>query len=709
LSFFQQFRLDEMRIICRHLLNFTRETQKQEAFYLIVNSYLEEKNVDKAAQVFEEFQQTFGTEPAIAEMASLLIGQMYLQQAQPDKALEQFTKSVEEYPESKGIEDALYMKFSTEFVLNQADNAIKTIATYLEKFPKGQYIPNALYLQAMSLAATKNWDAALNSINELFRRFPDKTKTFQMVDEAAYQRGWLLYQKALSLDPDKADPKDREKIKKEKGAFLADSIKQFETFMEHYPESKLRPAGMYQLGIVLHTAEQFDQARDVLQNIAVEYPDHEIAPTALYQIAVMYYEKEDYPHMADALEFLIALYPSAPVSPEAYFWLGWIANEDNNYDDAIEYLSLSIGIAPDSNYAPECLSLMAQAYRKKADKMGIPALLSDESKIIFRDDILESARLYENLLANYPDTTQASEAIPAIAKNIFDLVRYKLIKDNEAVAYFNKAKARYANDIVAKARLAFSMGSYFLKNKEKEKALAEFKATFTINPDVHLSPVMLSDYAEALKDANALADAETIYNKIIADYADDPRALAPAWFGIADIKYRQNDFEAAKTAFEKVLAEFPWYKPGTQGKVKLATILERNKNYAEAEKMFTAVWKQERGEARIGAMLGVARCQLARANEFKQKGNITSMKTMVKAADDNVTKVIVLYEAFPDYVSEALYLKGQVYELADDPANARQTYARLVKEYKNYPSAKLAAQRLPKLGGALPAATAGGQ
>jgi len=108
-------------------------------------------------------------------------------------------------------------------------------------------------------------------------------------------------------------------------------------------------------------------------------------------------------------------------------------------------------------------------------------------------------------------------------------------------------------------------------------------------------------------------------------------------------------------------------------------------------------------------MLGVARCQLARANAFKQEGNISSMKTMVQAADDNVTKIIVLYEAFPDYVSEALYLKGQVYELAEDLTNARATYDRLVKEYKNYPSAKPAAERLQKLGGPLPAATAGGQ
>jgi len=50
-----------------------------------------------------------------------------------------------------------------------------------------------------------------------------------------------------------------------------------------------------------------------------------------------------------------------------------------------------------------------------------------------------------------------------------------------------------------------------------------------------------------------------------------------------------------------------------------------------------------------------------------------------------------------------------VYELAEDPVNARKTYSRLIAAYKNYPSAKLAANSLQKLGGALPAATAGGK
>jgi TolA-binding protein len=702
--FFQQRQFEEARIVSRHLMQFVQGTEQQEVSFLHLNANIEEKKAEDAARDLDNFRRTYGAGLPIAEVAGLAIGQIFLQQNKPEAALRQFADNIEDYPEGKALEDGLYMKFSTEFLVNQFTNVNETAQAYKEKFPKGKYLPSALYLQAMSFAALKEWDQALIVLKQLVHQFPKKTDSFQAVDEAAYQQAWLLYQKALAMKPDAAPEKERTKIKELKLETLAKSVKQFEFFLANYKDSRLRPVGMYQMAVVLNASDQLDKAKAALQALAREYPDNEIAPTALYQVAVMYYEKNDLAHMSEALEELVQAFPKAPIIPEAYFWIGYIAKKDANFDEAIEALGQSIASGPASKQAPDCLLLIAQSYREKAEAMGTPAMLSDERKAIYRDTVLDSTRSYEDLLANYPDSSQASESIPSIAKNISDLIMYRLFNDDDAVAWFNKAKTRHISQPDINARLTFSLGSYFLKNKEKEKALAAFKEAFTLNPNVRLSPVMLSDYAEALKDAGQMEAAEKIYNKIIADFAGDDRALAPAWYGIADIKYRQKDIKAAEGAFEKVLKEFPWYEPGKQGKVKLAMIREDNKQYDEAEKMYTQVWKQERGEARIAAMLGVARCQMERARQFKKQANVTSMKTMIKAADDNVTKIIVLYEAFPDYVSEAMWIKGQIYELTEDSVQARATYDRLVKEYKNYPSAKPAAERLQKLGGPPPPA-----
>lgn len=705
-SYYKLHRYDEARIICRHLIDLTRDSaakdSREQAYYLIVSSYLEERNADAAANELDGFQATFGGSSSIAEPASLAIGQLFMMQGNVAKALEQFTRSAEQYPDGKGVEEALYMRFSAEYLLNQASNTVAAAQAYLDKFPKGRYAPNALYLKGMSLAALNEWDESLAALDEILEKFPKKSESFQAQDEVIYQKGYVFWQKAESLDPNTASTaKDREKITAEKKAATRDAIKEFEAFTQRFKTSTARPAGLYYLGMALNAAGEFDKSKTALYGIHKEYPTNSIAPAALYQIGAMYYARTNLTQMAKVLDELVQAYPNNPINVDAYFFLGFIANKEAHYDDAIGYLYSSIEAAPDNQRAPECLNQISQACLDKAKAMGAPTILSDAKKGVYRESLLDSANACEELLLNYSDTSQAQQAIPGIAESIGMLVRYQLLTEEQAAAYYNKAIARRPDDSTLKARLLFSMGRYLLKNDRKEKALKMFNDALTANPDVVLSAEMLTDYAEALKDAKDWDKAEAIYTKVIKTYPDDPRALAPAWFGLAEIKFQQGKFTKdqpeAQQYYEKVLKEYGWYEPGKQAKVRLATIYEKQGQFEQAEKMFTAVWKDEMGEAKLGAMLGVARCQLARATQLKKSGRMQEYKDLIKVTDENLTKLIVLYEMFDEYVAEALWLKGQVYELAGDQAKARETYDRLVKQYGKSPWAKPGNERLQKL------------
>lgn len=712
-SYYKQRRYDEARIVCRHLLETAEaaaQNEKEQANYLLVSSYIEEKKPAAAAIELEDFQEIFGTDRPIAEMASIAIGQLFMAQGNVAEAAEQFTKSALEYPNSQAAEEAFYLRFSAEYLLNQPSNSAAAAQAYLDKFPKGRYLPNAFYLKALSLAALGDWDKALSILDDILIKFPRKTDTFQAQDEVAYQKGFVLWQKAESLDPHSVATSlpaseyvtAQAKIIADKKAALNEAIKELKSFTDHYKTSRARPAGLYQLGMALNAAGNLDQARDALYIIHKEYPTNNIAPVALYQIGAIYYASTNFHQMARALDELVQAYPNSPINVDAYFFLGYIANQDGRYDDAVDYLQASLEMAPDNPRAPDCMIQCAEAFSEKAKAMGAPVILSDAKKAVFRDALLQSAGVYEDLLINYPDSDQAQHAIPSIAENIGTLVRYKMIDAAGASAFFNQAMARRPDDSYLRARLMFSMGRYLLKNNQNDQALKAFNDALTTHPDVQLSAEMLIDYADALKTANDLAKAETVYAKIIKDFPDNPRALAPAWFGLADIKFRQNDFAAAKQHYERVLNEYAWYEPGRQGKVKLATIFEKNEEYAQAEQMFTEVWKQEKGEARIGAMLGVARCQLARSEQLRKHGRIQEYKELLKVTDENLTKLIVLYEAFDDYVAEALWLKGQAYELVGDVAGAREAYDRLLKLYGQSAQAKSASERLRELGGPLP-------
>ncbi len=714
-SYYKLHRYDEARIVCRHLIDLARDSakkEKEQAAYLVINTYIEERNPYAAAKELDDFQAVYGSSTPTAESAGLTIGQLFMMQGDVAKAVEQFTQSAEQYPESKGAEEAIYLKFSAEYLLNQASNAVVSAQTYLEKYPKGRYAPNALYLKGMSLAAVNEWEKSLATLNELLEKFPKKTETFQAQDEVIYQKGYILWQKAESLNPDAAaSAADREKIMAEKKAAIRDAIKEFETFTTQCKTSSARPAGFYYLGIALNAAGEFDKARTALYDIYKEYPTNSIAPAALYQIGAMYYARTNLTQMAKILDELVQAYPNNTIDVDAYFFLGYIANKEARYDDAVEYLYASIETVPDNPRAPECLNQIAQANLEKAKAMGAPTILPEVQKGVYRQALLDSANAYEEILLNYPDAEQAQLAIPGIAESIGMLVRYQMLTEETAAAYYTKAIARQPDNANLKARLLFSMGRYLLKNERKDKALAAFKDALTANPDVVLSAAMLTDYAEALKDAKDMETAENIYNKVIKDYPNDERALAPAWFGLAEIKFQQGKFTKeqpeAQQYYEKVLKDYGWYEPGKQGKVRLAMIYEKQGQFDEAEKMFEAVWNDEKGDAKLGAMLGVARCQLARSAQLKKSGRSQEYQALLKVTDENLTKLIVLYETYDDYVSEALWLKGQAYELVGDQAKARETYDRLAKQYPKLTWGQAGAKRLQQMGGALPAATGG--
>lgn len=680
-AYFEAGGYDVCRAICAHLLAFATGESKQQANYLLVNTYLEEEDPDNAARELEDFQQTFGADAPIADTASLAIGQLYLRQgteAALKKALFQLTKSVEEYPEGQAVTNALHLKFSAEYVLALHQEACATIDTYLEKYPKGPAVPFALYYKAMAMAELNQMDEALKTIDQVIRQFPQKTETFDAVDEVFYQKGDLLM-----------------RAKKPQEA-----ASHFEAFLARFKDSKLQPEAMYQLGVALNAAGKTDKAKQVLENLARQYPQHKIAPTALYQIAVVYFDKKDWPRMTDALELLIESFPRHELATDGFYWLGTIARQDGRLDDAIDFYSRCVESSPAYQHASEALLNIGVSYRDKADKMGLPAVLSDERRALFRATLLDAAYAFEDLLAGYPASDQAQEGILEMGRAIFDLVRYKEITEEAGDQFFAQALARHKNNANLLAQLSFARGNFLLRNKQTEKALAAFKQSFTVDPQVRLSPEMLASYAEALKDANQPSEAETIYKKIIADFPDNPHALAPAWYGLADISFRQNDFKAAEPAFERVLKEFPWYEPGKQGKVKLAEIYELKKDYAQAEKMFTEVWKQEKGAARIGAMLGVARCQLAQVQATPKPDN---WQELIRVCSENLTKVIVLYgEAYPEYCSEAYFLQGQACELVGDSAKAKEMYYKVTTDYKNFPAASRAAARLQALGGYTP-------
>jgi TolA-binding protein len=542
-------------------------------------------------------------------------------------------------------------------------------------------MPNLLYFKAMNYSAANQWDEALGAIEELLVQFPKGTESFETMDEALYQKGVFLTQ-----------------LKRSKEA-----IALYENFMKKYKDSRLAPFALYQMSVAYNDNGQLDKAVAVLEQLARDYPKMEIAAQAMFRVGVMYYEQNDFVRMTDALERFTVEFPESPLIVDGYFFLGWVNKEKlNDYDSAINYLWQSFELAPDHARAPEILFLIAQSCSEKAQRMGQPTVLPEEQRAVYKQSLLDSASACEDLLQHYPASEQSLSAIPGIADAIFNIVRYRMMTPEEAAQYFAKAVARHKDNPGLQAQLIFSQGMFLMKNAEKEKALAAFKQSLATDANARLSAQMLLDYADASKEANALKEAAEIYQRVLNDYASDPNIAAPATYGLADISFVDGKDTEAEQEFMKVLKTYPWFEKGKQGKVKIAQIRERKNDYEAAERMYVEVVAQERSpEARIGATLGVIRCQLVLADKLEKEGKKAQALEKFTAADSSASKIIIMYDAYPEFVSEALWHKGQIYEMQRNYDKAREQYERLVKEYKQYAWAKKAEERLK----ALPAAT----
>ncbi|MCX6992339.1 MAG: tetratricopeptide repeat protein [Kiritimatiellaeota bacterium] len=689
-AFFRMKRYGETAVICQHLLSSCAPLpapQFQQASMLMINSYIAQKDLDTAAQAYENFKATAGADVPIAETVALSLGQLYFVQGNITNALQYFTESEEFFPNGKGADDALYMKAASEFSLGRSETLPETVEQYIEKFPKGHFEPNLLYYKAIILAGTNQWQEALDTIDELLAKYPKGTDSFESMDEVLYQKGVYLTQLHR--------PKE--------------AVKLYESFLKSHKDSRMCPFALYQMSLAFNDNGELAKAVAALEQLAHDYASMDIAPQALFRIGVLYYEKADYVRMSQAFEKVTTEFPNSPLNADAFFFLGWVGKEKlNNYDDAIPYLWQSLELNPGHERAPELLFLIAQCCNEKAQRMGQPTILPDEQRMVYRQTLLDSADACESLLVNYSASDQALSAIPGIADAIFNLARFQMMSPEDAAQYFVKAIARHKGNPGLQAQLMFSQGMFLMKNAEKDKALVAFKQALTTSPNVRLSAQMLLDYADACKDANDLQGASSIYQRVLTDFASDPYAVAPAKYGLADILFyegKNNDkaYDEADQAFTKVLKDFPWFEKGKQGRVKIAQIRERRKDYESAERIYTDVATQERTpEARIAAMLGVIRCQLAMAKQLEKQGNKTQALAKFTAADGSASKIIVLFEAYPEFVAEAIWDKGQIYEMQNNYDMAREQYERLTKEYKQYSWAKQAEERLKGLPASVP-------
>ncbi|MBX3628870.1 MAG: tol-pal system protein YbgF [Nitrosomonas sp.] len=92
---------------------------------------------------------------------------------------------------------------------------------------------------------------------------------------------------------------------------------QFQTFLEHYPQSNLAPSAAYWIGNAHYALRDFQQAIAAQRNLVSRYPDSAKVPDALLNIASSQTELADRSAARKTLEELIAKYPTSAAAEKA--------------------------------------------------------------------------------------------------------------------------------------------------------------------------------------------------------------------------------------------------------------------------------------------------------------------------------------------------------------------------------------------------------
>ena len=106
------------------------------------------------------------------DYAYFQLGMVHAIEKQISKAIENFDKVIEEYPESRYFDDALFYKGQVTFENGIYDQAITRFTSMISIKSQSPYVPQAYVSRAISNYNLQNLDAAISDYQYVIKQYP---------------------------------------------------------------------------------------------------------------------------------------------------------------------------------------------------------------------------------------------------------------------------------------------------------------------------------------------------------------------------------------------------------------------------------------------------------------------------------------------------------------------------------------------------------
>ncbi len=591
-----------------------------------------------------------------------LLGQAYFANNEYTRAMQAFDQAAQAGAAEPGVKEQARFQKAWVMYQNQAYEQAQPIFQDLySQAPQSDIGKQSLFWSADCYYHMDKFGPSASQFQAFIKQYPDN----KQVGAARYSLGWAYFKMG-----------EYEK-----------SILPFQAFLKNYnpPPIALFPYNIdteLRIGDAYYALKDYEQAIGYYQK-AEDSKDG--GDYALYQISNSYYRSNQSYEAVTTLRTLLKKYPESSLAQHAQYNIGYIYFLTGNYEQAIDEFHTVISRYPGTPWAARAQYNIGDAYYN-ASKFG------------------KAVNAYKQVLNNYPRSDLIIEAVNGI-----QYAQVASGKADSSSSVLESFLSKHPQSNIAD-KLRFRQAESLLQSGDYKSAISSFKEYIRITNNDKMVAEAYFNLADAYEQMGSIPQAKEAYEAIVDQYPKSGRAPV-ALLNLGRLSRKTNNDNAAIGYYQKLLGKSKDYRldaltglgetylsmnqpekakdqfeQGLQFRpnsdlcqLGLGQVALQEQNYDQAQSIFSKLSSQNTAEPG-------ARAQYYLGMTLQDQGKYSD-------AVEQFSKVKVLYEAYANWVSEAMLHTAQCYKSLNNPADANNTLKSLIQ---NYPGT-LAAQEAQKL------------
>lgn len=397
-----------------------------------------------------------------------------------------------------------------------------------------------------------------------------------------------------------------------------DALKLLEGFIEHYPESLLRPAIQAGIGDYYYSRQEYEQALVEYAKVSEDALTGIAADDYLSHKAFCYLKRAEYDQAAKVFRRLES---SPRMGNTARFYQGYIAYCRKDYDEALTLFQRVNRAKAPGNKTDYYVAQIYYVQQKYPQALSTARrLLEDKSADEYRSEMLRIAgeSCYqqgdESNAIPYLKKYAAEEANPQpTALYILGVSQYNAGDYADAIATLGKVTE--ADDAIAQSAYLY-IGQAAMKQGNTSSALMAFDNAYKMSYNRQLQETALYNYAVAKAGGGRMpfGSSVAVFEDFLSKYPSSRYADEVQQYIIAGYM-TDNNYEAALASIEKIS-----HPSAAVMKAKQRVLFTLGTRDVAEGKIDSALQRLDEAR-RIGSDAGIAReCQLWMGDCYYRKG-----------------------------------------------------------------------------------------